>query len=68
MRGFLGQKLKSSAGPPPKYVLCIVYVIRCHHVDFQPNRTTLGRPTPSPPENLIDMMFSLQIDTLFKYL
>ena len=38
-------------GPPPKYVLHLVYVRRYHHIDFQPNRTTLGRPTSSPPKN-----------------
>ena len=58
---FGGQKLKLSTGPPPKYVLRVVYVIRCHHVNFQPNRTTLGRPTPSPPENLIKSPSSLKM-------
>ena len=38
-------------GPSPKYDLRVEYVIRCHHVDFQPNWTTLGRPTSSPPKN-----------------
>ena len=38
-------------GPPPKYYLRLVYVRRCHHIDFQTNRTTLGRPTPSPRKN-----------------
>ena len=49
------------AGPPLKYEIGVEYVIRCHHVDFQPNRTTLGRPTPSPPENLIKSPSSLKI-------
>ena len=38
-------------GPSPKYDLRVEYVIRCHHVDFQPNWTTLGRPTSSSPKN-----------------
>ena len=40
---------------------CSIYVIRCHHVNFQPNRTTLGRPTSSPPENLIKSPSSIKI-------
>ena len=61
MRVLLGKKLKLSAIPPPKYDLRVEYVKRCHHVDFQPNRTTLGRPTLSLPKNLIESHSSLQI-------
>jgi len=51
----------SIAGPPPKYKIRVVYVVRCPHVDFQPNRTTLGRPTSSPPKNLIKSPSSLKV-------
>ena len=48
-------------GPPPKYFLHLVYVKRYHYVDFQPNRTMLGRPSSSPPKNLIKSPSSIKI-------